>query len=138
MDMHVYGELLAKYRPAIIETEEEHERMLAAAEEFAGRATLGPEERKILALMALLIELFENDADTGDDDEGDEPAELPQPHETLRRLLENRGLAESDIADIFGNPRAAADALAGKRPISRGQAKQLGKYFRVPDKLFLG
>jgi antitoxin component HigA of HigAB toxin-antitoxin module len=46
------------------------------------------------------------------------------------------GLAVSDVEHFFGNPHLAREVLAGKRPISRGEAKELGNFFRVPPKLF--
>jgi len=52
-------------------------------------------------------------------------------------LLETRGLALSDLNDVFGNPHSAREALEGRRAISRGQAKELSKLFQVPVKIFL-
>ena len=37
---------------------------------------------------------------------------------------------------LFGNPHLAREVLEGKRQISKRQAKELGKFFRVPPKLF--
>ena len=140
---HRYGQLLAAVRPGIIETPEEHERLIAEAEKLVEQGErLGPEEEKLLALLTLLIEAYEAGLyDEEDEDEGEElesPVHrLAEPHETLCRLLESRGLQLSDVADVFGNPHAAREVLTGRRPISRGQAKQLSQYFQVPVKLFL-
>ena len=121
-------------QPGIIESPEEHERHLTAAEQLMEKGdALSSEEEKVLALLVLLIEAYET---SGEEDDDHEPAEPPKPHETLRRLLEARGLSVRDMADIFGNPAAAAEALEGRRQISRGQAKQLANYVRVPAKLF--
>ena len=135
-DAAKYARLLTEFRPAIIETPEEHDRLLTAAESLMEKGdALDPEEEKLLALLVLVIESFESSVEE-DDEEQEEPPELPKPHETLKRLMEVRGLEPTDIADIFGNPHMAREALAGRRPISRGQAKQLSNYFRVPPKLF--
>ncbi|MEO8657135.1 MAG: transcriptional regulator [Bryobacteraceae bacterium] len=139
MNLDRYAELLATARPVVIESEEEHDHMLSVAEGLMEKGeNLGPEEEKLLALVVLLIEAFESTVEGSDpdEDEDDGPAEPPKPHETLRRLLEARGLELRDISDFFGNPQIAREALEGRRPISRGQAKQLGNYFRVPPKLF--
>lgn len=139
MNTDRYSELLAAARPVVIETEEDHDHMLSVAEGLMEKGdNLSPEEEKLLALVALLIEAFESSVEESeaDEDEDEGPVEPPQPHETLQRLMDARGLALQDITDFFGNPRAAAEALEGKRPISRGQAKQLGQFFRVPPKLF--
>jgi HTH-type transcriptional regulator/antitoxin HigA len=139
MDDERYGELLKEIRPRIIETPEEHERLLSVAETLMEKGeSLSGEEREVLALIVLLVEAFESQVRDDDDeeDEGDEEAEIPAPHLTLQRLMQNHGVELSDIAPIFGNPLVAREVLDGSRPISRGQAKELGRYFRVPPKLF--
>jgi HTH-type transcriptional regulator/antitoxin HigA len=126
--------LLASASPVVIETPEEHERLLTIAEALMDRGdALSTEERKLLELLVLLIEVFESQVE---EEEGDEQ-EIPPPHETLRRLLESRGWGHEVLNDTFGNPNAANEVLAGKRIISKGQAKALGKLFQVPPKLFM-
>ncbi len=128
----------------MIDTLEEHERLLTIAEALMDRgAALSREERKLLELLVLLIQTFENqvlDSEVGEDDEEEEDtgkAPLPQPHETLQRLMESRHWEHDALVDIFGNPHLAGEVLAGRRPISKGQAKALAKLFRVPVKLFV-
>jgi HTH-type transcriptional regulator/antitoxin HigA len=135
MDEGRYGELLKEIRPRIIETAEEHERLLTIAESLMEKGEeLSAEEREALALIILLIEAFETNIMDADDDEEDEGP--PAPHIALQRLMQGHELDVDDIAPIFGNPHVAREALEGKRPITSGQAKELGKYFRVPAKLF--
>ena len=132
-----YGALLAEVRPRVIETPEEHEQMLSAAERLMEKgAQIAPEERKLLTLLVFLIESFEAGFEEEDDDEPEGQAEPPQPFETLRRLMEARKLELSDVEHLLGNVHLAREVLAGKRPISKGQAKELGKFFQVPPKLF--
>ena len=148
IDLQKYGQLLAEAAPGIIESPEEHERLLTLAEALMDKGDrLTAEERKLLELMVVLIEIFEREVEAaegegegeGDDDDQPEPANHPAPfpHETLERLLKARDWGSEVLNDIFGNPRLAADALAGRKTISRGQAKALGQMFRVPPKLFL-
>ena len=135
-----YAQLLAEARPAVIDSEEEHDRMLGLAESLMekGSSALTPEEAKLLELVVLLVQTFERSIDDDDDDDdGEQAGASAEPHETLQRLLARRGLEAADIAHFFGNPGAALDALSGRRPISRGQAKELSKFFRMPAKLFL-
>ena len=139
MDPERYGQLLAEVRPGLIDSPEEHERLLSAAEQIMDKGEgISPEEEKLLALLVFLIETFEAEVQgAGDEDDDDDGVFEPAPpHETLRRLMEGRGLDIADVADIFGNPHHARDAVSGRRPISGGQAKQLAKFFRVPVKLF--
>ena len=141
MDEARYGELLREIRPRIIETPDEHERLLSVAEGLMERGDeLEEEERQVLALCVLLIEAFEAnvmDEEGGADEEEDAgDDEPPAPHISLQRLMQSHGIELADIVHVFGNPQLARDAIDGKRTISRGQAKELGRFFRVPAKLF--
>jgi HTH-type transcriptional regulator/antitoxin HigA len=136
MDEERYGQLLREIRPRIIETPDEHERLLSVAEALMEKGeALTVEEREVLALIVLLIEAFESQVLDEEDDEEAE-TEIPAPHVTLQRLMQNNGIELGDIAPIFGNPHLAREVLEGSRRISRGQAKELARYFRVPDRLF--
>ncbi|HYO81516.1 MAG TPA: hypothetical protein VES20_08955 [Bryobacteraceae bacterium] len=136
MDEERYGELLKEIRPRIIETPEEHERLLSAAESLMEKGdALSDEEREVLGLIVLLIEAFEGQVLEGEEDD-DQTDSTPEPHITLQRLMENHSLDLQDIAPVFGNPHLAREALEGRKPITRAQARELGRYFRVPEKLF--
>ena len=136
MDEARYGELLKELRPRIIETPEEHERLLSVAENLMEKGdALSEEEREALALVVLLIEAFEASVRQEEEDDEDDEAD-PTPHGALARLMSSHGVELDDIAPIFGNPHIAREVLDGKRAITRGQAKELARYFRVPDKLF--
>jgi antitoxin component HigA of HigAB toxin-antitoxin module len=137
MNVDRYAELLVAARPVIIETEEEHDHMLSIAESLMERGEkISPEEEKLLAMVALLIEAFESQVETEEDDEEDDgQVEPPAPHETIKRLMDARGLSLNDVSDFFGNPSAAREALEGHRPLSRNQAKRLADFFRVPLRL---
>ena len=136
MDDKKYGELLAETRPGIIETQDEHERILHLAESLMEKGdSMSPEEEKLLALITLLVEAYDLSL-AGDDDEDEGPEEIPAPNVTLQRLMYSHDVKLDDVAHVFGNPHVAREILDGKREISRRQAKELGKLFRVPPKLF--
>jgi len=133
-----YAALLAAARPGIIDSPEEHERLLNEAERLMEKGdSLAPEEVKLLSLLVFLIEAFEAglEEDEGDEEPGAK-VEVPEPYQTLQRLMQARKLELSDVEHVFGNGRLAREVLAGKRPISRGQARELAKFFQVPAKLF--
>ncbi|HUS06541.1 MAG TPA: hypothetical protein VMZ52_09610 [Bryobacteraceae bacterium] len=133
-----YAQLLAEARPGIIDSPEEHERLLGVAERLMEKAdSLTDEEERLLALVVFVIEAYEASIDSEDEDEDAAGGATARPHETLQRLMTGRGLELGDVADIFGNPHIAREVLAGKRPITRGQAKQLSRFFQAPAKIFL-
>jgi HTH-type transcriptional regulator / antitoxin HigA len=137
MDEQRYGALLADARPRIIETVDEHERLLGLAESLMEKGDqLSEEEEKLLAIIVLLIEAYELHFAGDEEDEEGEPEQPPLPHVTLQRLMQSHHLELNDVSHMFGNPHIAKEVLEGKREISKRQAKELGKFFRVPPKLF--
>ncbi len=141
MNEERYGEVLKEIRPRIIDSAEEHERLLSVAESMMEKGeALGEEEREALALVIVLIKAFEEQVMDDEDEEEEEGTHddeaPPAPHVALQRLMASHQLEVSDVAPIFGTPRQAQEVLEGKRPISRNQAKELSRYFRVPAKLF--
>jgi HTH-type transcriptional regulator/antitoxin HigA len=141
MNEEKYGELLREIRPRLIDSAEEHERLLSVAESMMEKGdSLSEEEREALALIVLLIEAFESqildESDDESEDADDEDEAPPSPHVALQRLMGSHNLEIGDIAPIFGTPHQAREVLEGKRPISKNQAKELARYFSVPPKLF--
>ena len=59
------------------------------------------------------------------------------PTESLKALMDERGLKHKDIWPILGNKGAATEVLNGRRSISKAQAKRLAEFFRVPVDLFI-
>jgi len=59
------------------------------------------------------------------------------PNESLKALMEERGLKHKDIWPVLGNKGATTEILSGRRSISKAQAKRLSEFFRVPVDLFI-
>ena len=59
------------------------------------------------------------------------------PHEFLRALLQQRGMAQAGIAHLLGGSGHTAEILSAKRSISKAQAKKLGGFFNLPAELFI-
>ena len=87
-----------------------------------------PEENALSEVLTLLIEDYE---------EKRYPLPTVAPHDSLRALMEERGLKHKDIWPILGNKGAATEILSGRRAISKAQAKRLSTHLRVPIDLFL-
>lgn len=129
LDPNLYGRLLAETQPAVVETQEQNERMLAQIEHLMdkGEARTAEEDR-LLRLLARLVEDFEDAAFA-----------LPEsrPHELLAYLLEQRGMHASDLVGVLGcaSP-VVADLIAGRQPISPDRARVLAMFFGVSADLF--
>jgi len=124
----VYGQLLAKFLPRPIRTERELEAATALLLQLDERTDLSPEEDALTEVLTVLIEDYE-----------DRHYPLPDvpPHESLKALMEDRGLKHKDIWPVLGNKGAATEILSGRRSISKAQAKRLAGFLRVPIDLFI-
>ena len=124
-----YGRLLARKLPAVIRTESENQRLIAELWELdSRRGELTPEEREYGELLSVLIEAFE-DANYGLDES--------TPSSRLQTLMEEHGLRQRDLLDVFGSSGIASEVAGGKRAISKAQAKKLAGRFHVPADLLL-
>ncbi|MGH9840513.1 MAG: helix-turn-helix domain-containing protein [Blastocatellia bacterium] len=123
-----YADLLATTLPQIIETDAEHERLLAVVEPMMGREKLSPEEGKLFDLLVKLIQDYEDRR---------YPIEPAAPHMMLQHLMEARDLQQKDVVHLFGSAGRASEAINGVREISKAQAKALAEFFRVSPELFI-
>ena len=131
IDVKRYGRLLARTVPRVIATEEESERALAIVESLMekGERSLTPEEDALLDLLTNLIRDYEARAYPR--------REKSKPHEMVVFLLEQRGLAAKDLWRVIGSTGRVSEIVAGKRPISKDQAKKLAEFFHVGVGLFI-
>jgi len=124
-----YGKLLADSVPTVIRTEAEYDRAIAEIEKLLKKGDrISAEEERLLDLLSTLVEKYE---------EEHYPIGPSAPHEILQHLMEARGLKQKDIVHLFGSSGRASEAINGRRPISRIQAKTLAEFFHVSTDLFL-
>jgi antitoxin component HigA of HigAB toxin-antitoxin module len=55
----------------------------------------------------------------------------------LKLLIEGRGVATADLAQIFGSEHGTSEVLARNRAISIDEAKRLGNFFKVSPAAFI-
>ncbi len=111
-----------------IRTDEEHARFTALLLELDEHEHRTPEEDALAEILTLLIEDYE---------EKRYPLPHVSPHESLKALMEERGLKHKDIGPVLGNKGAATEILSGRRSISKAQARRRAAFFRVPLDLFI-
>lgn len=126
-----YGQLLADTLPRVVTDQEEFERLEAVALGLLkkGEENLSPEEDQLFGLITNLLEEYEVRTLSALKD-------VP-PRETLRFLMDENGLKQADLEDVFGSQSAVSRALSGDRRISLDQAKRLAKRFSVSADLFI-
>jgi len=78
-------------------------------------------------LLTLLIEDFE-----------EKRYRLPraQPLGALRCLMQQHGLKQKDLADVFGAPSLVSEVLSGKRELNKDHIKRLSARFHVLPEVF--
>ena len=130
LDLKRYGRLLARAVPKVIKTEEENERALAIVESLMkkGEENMTPEEDALLELLTDLVHDFETRA---------YPIPKSEPREMVAFLLEQRGLAPKDLWPVVGSKSRVSEILAGKRAVTKEQAKKLAEFFHVGVDLFI-
>ena len=123
-----YSNLLAKYQPKLIKTEEENQRMLAIVEELMHIENPTPEEETLYELLILLIEKFEQDFY--------HPGSTSTPHSMVLFLMEQQDVQLEDLVKIVGSRDIALKLVNGKGEISHELAETLGKFFKVDSSMF--
>ena len=126
-----YTELLIKYQPKVIETEEEYRQLKAVVEYFVFKKDRTLEEIALYDLAIMLVIDYESEICPMDDWRTQSPTEM------LQYLLESSGLKQSDLVGIIGSSGIVSELVNGKRAISKSQAKKLGEMFQVSPSLFI-
>ena len=123
-----YARLIAASLPIPPRTEAENERLIALLAALDEREDLTPAEGAFSELLAIVIEDFE-----------EKHYALPKvtPQQSLKALMEDRGLRHKDIAPVVGNKGLTTEILNGRRNISAALAKRLAANLHVPIELFV-
>lgn len=123
-----YTALLAKVPPRVVRSEEQNEAYIAALYELEKRRKRWSEaEAELADLLTLLIEDFE-----------EKSYKLPKasPLQVIAFLMEQHGLKQKDLADVFGAPSIVSEVMNGKRELNRQQILRLSERFHVSPELF--
>jgi HTH-type transcriptional regulator / antitoxin HigA len=126
-----YLALVRKFPLRPIRSEEENEAalaMLGSLGERQRKGALTPEEHDYIAVLAKLVEEYEN-------------CEYPRGPVTgpamLAHMIEARGITRAQLAADTGIPESTLSGLVrGSRPLGRKQIEILARYFNVDAALF--
>lgn len=130
-NLKAYGKLLAETLPAVIDSDAEYDRLEGVFNQLLSKGAdrLSPEESRLLALLATLLESYESKRLSA----------LPDstPLVRLKFLMAENNLRQKDVVEIFGNQSVASEVLSGKRKIAGHHAVRLAERFSVSVDLFL-
>jgi HTH-type transcriptional regulator / antitoxin HigA len=130
-DRAQYTDLLTKYQPKVIETQEEYRQTLAVVEYFVFKKERSLAELALYDLAVMLIKDYESKICPMDDWIAQSPTEM------LQYLLETSGKRQADLVGVIGSSGIVSEVVNGKRAISKSQAKKLGEMFQVSPSLFI-
>jgi HTH-type transcriptional regulator/antitoxin HigA len=123
-----YGRLLTKFSPKVIRTEKANEEYTDALYELEQRnAKLTHAEKELAELLTLLIEDFESKR---------YKLAHAKPVEILRFLMDQHGLKQKDLADVFGTRSIVSEVLSGKRRLNTEHMRRLSERFHVSPGAF--
>jgi HTH-type transcriptional regulator/antitoxin HigA len=127
-DQAAYENLLLKVPPKVIRSEEENEYFIEELRRFEEHeAEWGEAERRFAELLTLLIEDFE---------ERNYALPKASPVAVVEFLMDQHGLKQKDLVDIFGTPSIASEVLNGKRELNKQRIRKLSERFAVSPELF--
>jgi HTH-type transcriptional regulator/antitoxin HigA len=123
-----YEALLRRIPPKVIRSEKENDVYTEILYDLDRRSnTLTPAEKELAELLTLLIEDFE---------ERRYQLARAKPLEVLRFLMDQHGLKQKDLLDVFGTPSIVSEVLNGKRELNKDHIKRLSERFHVSPELF--
>jgi HTH-type transcriptional regulator/antitoxin HigA len=123
-----YTALLVRFPPRVIRSDAQNEACIQALYELEQHhAGWSPEEADLADLLTLLIEDYE-----------EKHYQLPKssPRKLIEFLMEQQGLRQKDLVDVFGTPSIVSEVLSGKHDLSRQHIRRLSERFHVPPELF--
>ena len=131
INFQTYGKLLASTVPGVINDDAEYARVENIFNGLIdkGEGRLSPEEDRLFDLLANLMESYENRTL--------EPLGDISPAESLRFLMEENDLKQTDLEDVFGSQAIVSKVLNGKREISKAQAHRLADRFHISIEAFI-
>ena len=123
-----YADLLAEALPAAITSEEELARLTIAVDRLAVKKNLSPEEGRLLHLLSILIEVYEDEH---------HPVPDAPPHVMIQGFMRERGLRNRDLEKALGSSGVTSEVISGKRPPSKMQIKNLAEFFQISTEFFI-
>ena len=123
-----YCRLLTGTLPSVIRSEEQNEEYVRQVGELLQREEhLTDAEREYVKLLTLLIEDFEGKAYS-----------MPSasPLEMITFLMDQHGLKQKDLTNVFGTRSITSEVLSGKRELNKEQIRRLSERFEVSPEMF--
>ncbi len=114
-----------KVRP--IRNEEDYQNALQRIDEIFD-AKRGTQEGDELEILAILVDNYENDHF---------PIEMPDPIEAIKFRMEQMGMKQKDLAEIFGFKSRVSEILNRKRKLTLEMVRKLNTTLNIPTEVLV-
>jgi HTH-type transcriptional regulator/antitoxin HigA len=122
-----YGALLSREKPEVISGEKQNRLYIERLEKLTAKNSVTPAEKKLVALLTVLIEEYEAKHD---------PMPDAEPTAIIRHLMEAHSLRQKDLLDVFGTESIVSDVLRGRRELTKQHIRRLSTRFHVSPSVF--
>ena len=122
-----YGALLSATQPEVVTGERQNREYIRKLEELTSRTKVSKAEKKLIALLTLLVEQYEDQY---------RPVPEAGPLDIIRHLMEANDLRQKDLVDVFGTESIVSDVLNGRRDLTKGHIHRLSAKFHVSPSVF--
>jgi HTH-type transcriptional regulator/antitoxin HigA len=96
-------------------------------ERLAAKKSVTSAEKKLIALLTVLVEEYEAKHD---------PVPDAEPRAIVRHLMEANNLRQKDLLNVFGTESIVSDVLRGKRELTKQHIRRLSARFHVSPAVF--
>ncbi|MBZ5504704.1 MAG: helix-turn-helix domain-containing protein [Acidobacteriia bacterium] len=122
-----YGALLKEIQPEVIQSEQQNAAFIALLEKLTSMKKATSAQAKLIELLTVLVEQYESRY---------YPVPDAGPLDIIRHLMEQHGLRQKDLVDVFGTESIVSDVLNGKRDLSKDHITRLSARFHVSPAVF--
>ena len=122
-----YAALLSETRPEVIRDEKQNQAYIRRLEELTSKKSVTLAEKKLIELLAVLVENFESQ---------EYPIPDASPAAVIRHLMQVHELRQKDLVNIFGTESIVSDVLNGKRGLTTEHIRKLSARFSVSPAVF--
>ncbi len=122
-----YGALLSQEKPEVVTGDRQNQLYVDRLEKLTAQGTVTPAEKKLIALLTVLVEEFEAKFC---------PVPEAGPLDIVRHLMDVHSLRQKDLVDVFGTESIVSDVLNGKRDFTKEHIRRLSAKFNVSPAVF--
>lgn len=123
----VYDELVKRFVPRPIHDETNYQQAMAMLEQLLAKDELHPSEAEYVEIVSALVHAYE---------ERNHPIDDIFGVELLKVMMEERGLKQKDLVDVFKTESIVSEVLSGKRDMNKSHIEELALKFAVSPAVF--